>query len=287
MLSTLMRRLRAPSAPPAAAAPIAPIAPIAPVSAAATQSLPASTARSNVAFTVQPDGDSPPVQVIFPCSTRSHRVEPEAVVYCLHYREFERAIQYLVLHGSLRKQFDTQRIPLATVGTAGLRDDEILANAIEHARDTLWAIRNPVEVPEVSDPFEVSTAAPASPQVAAVRTSIGHEMSDPDVAHSPADAVKPGEAPVLTVEGEFMSAGMLPYKNPATGKLGKPSFAVWVNHGTTQMPYYGSHLQTAIRQAGVLPGDRVRLVKYPKHKVHVGERVVQMNIWTCTIIDRP
>lgn len=279
MISELIRRLRAPSASPAATPPIAPIA-----AASVPESLPLSPTRPHVAFTAQLDGDSPPVQVIFPYSTRQHRVEPEAVVYCLHYREFDRAIQYLVLHGQLRKQMNAQRIPLATVNTTGLRDDEILANAVEHAKDVLWAIRNPVEVPEVIDPSELSPAA-ASPQ-AAVRTFVGHETSDPDVANSPADAVKPGEAPVLTVEGEFMSAGMLPYKNPANGKIGKPSFAVWLNTGTTQMPYYGSDLQRAIRQAGVLPGDRVRLVKYPKHKVHVGGRVVPMNIWDCSILDR-
>jgi hypothetical protein len=226
------------------------------------------------------------VQVIFPCSTRQHRVEPEAVVYCLHYREFERAIQYLVLHGALRKQFNAQRIPLATVSTAGLRDDEILVNAIEHAKDCLWAIRNPVEVPEVFDPSDVQANAPASPQVAPARALVGTSTSDPTVATSPATAVKPGEAPVLVLEGEFMSAGMLPYKNPANGKIGKPSFAVWLNTGTTQAPYYGSDLQRAVRHAGVLPGDRVRLVKYPKHKVNLGHRVVEMNIWECSIIDR-
>lgn len=275
MFSTLIRRIRG-DATPAANVPIA---------ATQSQALPLVSERPNVAFTVQPNGDHPPVQVLFPCSTRQHRVEPEAVVYCLHYREFERAIQYLVLHGALRKQFATQRIPLATVSTTGLRDDEILANAIEHAKDCLWAIRNPVEVPEVIDPNDPVSPA-ASHEAAPVRTSVGHHVSDPDVASSPADAVKPGEAPVLTVEGEFMSAGMLPYKNPANGKIGKPSFAVWLNTGTTQMPYYGSDLQRAIRHAGVLPGDRVRLVKYPKHKVHVGGRVVPMNIWECTIVDR-
>jgi hypothetical protein len=279
MLSQLLRRFRAPAPVPAVTPPIAPIA-----SASVPDALPPSTTRPTVAFTAQLDGDSPPVQVIFPYSTRQHRVEPEAVVYCLHYREFDRAIQYLVLHGQLRKQFNAQRIPLATVNTSGLRDDDILANAIEHARDTLWAIRNPVEVPEVLDPADPVPAAPSLE--AAVRTMVGNQTSDPAVATSPGAAVKPGEAPVFTVDGEFMSAGVIPYKNPATGKLGKPSFAVWLNTGSTQLPYYGSDLQRAIRQAGVLPGDRVRLVKYPKHKVHVGDRVVPMNIWDCTILDR-
>lgn len=277
MFSNLLTRLRgAPITPPVNTSIVPPVEP---------QVLPDSPQRSNVAFTVT-QGDHPPVQVIFPCSTRQHRVEPEAVVYCLHYREFDRAIQYMVLHGSLRKQFNTQRIPLATVSTTDLRDDEILANAIEHAKDCLWAIRNPVEVPEVFDPADAPVAEPAPAQSSSARAPIGVATSDPTISKSPATAVKPGEAPVLVLEGEFMSAGMLPYKNPANGRIGKRSFAVWLNTGTTQAPYYGSDLQRAVRHAGVLPGDRVRLVKYPKRKVDVGHRVIEMNIWECSILDR-
>lgn len=240
---------------------------------------------SKVAFTAL--HGSVPVQVLFPTITRQHRIEPDVVVFSLIYRDFQKAMQYLVFHGKVRKELGCSRINLMTAETDGLRDDEVLANAIEHGKDVLWAMRHPVTCPEVVEPL-ASSSTDASAVAPPAKAVLGDHQANPAVAGSPMEALQQcaGAEPVLTLEGEFLSSGMLPYKHPVSKQVGKPSFAVVLNIGGVQTNYHGSDLQRALRQAGVLPGDRVQLHKYPKQKVRLGDRTVEMNLWDCTVVDR-
>lgn len=283
MLSNLLSRFsRQPTATPLSLVPLQDKSTSAPAVVDAAKSGP------KVAFTIDSGDGTPPVQVLFPSMSRQHRVEPEAVVHTLIYRDFERAVLYLVLHGSLRKEFGgLQRVPMPSVQTQGLRDDEVLEQAKELAKDVLAALRNPVTCPERVDPRTDDAPFAACVTVEPVKATLGHHTMDPSVAASPEEALRQSESPVLTLEGEFISAGLTPYKNPVTKKIGKPSFAVVLKMGDNAATYHGSDLERALRVAGVLPGDRVRLVKYPKHSVRLGARTVQMNIWDCAVVKNP
>jgi hypothetical protein len=200
-----------------------------------------------------------PVEVLFPDTTRQRRLNAEAVVYVLIYRQFKRAIAYMQLHGALRKSLGA-KVPFNTMDTSGRRDDDLVSFAVEQAEAVLAAAKEPaIEMPEVQQPMG------------------GAESH----AHAPVPAAPPvaDGAAILTVEGMYVTAGHMPYRTK--DGLGKPSFCVVLRKDTgNETKYWGSDLERASREAGIIPGDTVRLAKYPQVKVRVGNRTVSKNIWT-------
>jgi len=240
-----------------------------PATAPADSQIPAS---SKVAFEARPRGaslDSPLVQMVFPTRIRQHRIEPEAIVYVNFFEDFGKAVRFIQLHGKMKAEFGDQ-IPMFTVDYSGRRFDDVLREAADEAVGFLHAVRNPVEVP-VIDEEPTSSVAPSVP-------SIPPHRVDP---HPVATPVPTGSSPLLVEEGEYQACGSIPWEGPQ-GQKGKASFCVVLRqHGDRERKFWGSDLERAIREAGVLQGDAVRLIKYPKTKVTVGNRIVQKNIWIC------
>ncbi len=227
----------------------------------------------NVAFQARPLGapaDAPIIQVVSPSRIRQQRIEPEAIVYVEFFEDFGMALRFIQLHGRMKAEFG-DKIPMFSVSYAGRRYDDVLEEAASQAVEFLYAVRNPVEVPvidESSDAINVGVASPAVVQ----------QLLDPESAA----ALAPTKAaPLLVQEGEFVACGHLPWIDPETGRKGKPSFCVVLHQQGHERKYWGSDLERAIRDVGVLQGDAVRLLKYPKTKVVVGNRVVPKNIWIC------
>lgn len=204
------------------------------------------------------------VQLLYPTRTRRMRIEPSVEVYVLLYKDLGQAIRYVELHGDVRKEFGS-KIPMWTVRINGQRDDDVMRDAMDDAKAILHALRNPVIAPDLkSSPPPVVLA------------------KDGPVKLDPTE-----QAPLLAREGRFTFAGELPWRSPE-GKLGKPSFAVIMaslKDGHEER-VWGSDLARVIREQKVTPGDVVRLTKYPKTAVVVGNRVVQKNIWTCEVLEQ-
>ena len=227
---------------------------------------------SKVAFEARPRGassDSPLVQMVFPTRIRQHRIESEAIVYVNFFEDFGKAVRFIQLHGKMKAEFGDQ-IPMFTVDYAGKRFDDVLREASEEAVGFLHAVRNPVECPVIEED-SVTVAPAAAPSLPPHR-----------VDHQPAAAfAHTDSSPLLVEEGEYQACGSIPWEGPK-GQKGKASFCVVLRQqGARERKFWGSDLERAIRDAGVLQGDAVRLIKYPKTKVAVGNRIVQKNIWIC------
>lgn len=225
-----------------------------------------------VAFEV-PSDEQTTVQVIYPCRTRHMRIEPEAQVYVLIYRDFGRAIRYVELHGSLRKDFGG-KIPMWTEDCSNRRDDDLMAEAVVDAKAIMMALRNPVECPVV----EAITDEPHPP---ASHVSARVEAG---LISSPA----PNQKPTYVREGRFFFAGVIPWRSDDGKTIGKDSFAVILRRqtGDKEERVYGSDLARVISEHNVQPGDFVRLAKYHKVAVPLENRVVYKNLWTCQVIER-
>lgn len=231
-----------------------------------------------IAFEAAPAGmpDAPKLKMLYPTRTRQKRVEPEAIVFVVFYEDFNKAVRFIQLHGKMKAEYGHQ-IPMFTVDYVPSTRcyDEVLRIAAEDAHAFLYAIRNPVECPVVDDsPFELpASTAPAPSSVPAAPASPKGALAEPQ--------------PMLTEEGEFQACGQLPWQDPKDSKKrGKPSFCVVLRQADSEKKLWGSDLERAIREAGVIQGDKVRLTKYPKVRVNVptaqgGNRVVSKNIWTC------
>lgn len=221
-----------------------------------------------IAFEVD-SGDGRVFQALYPTRTRPARVEPEAMVYVQVFRDFDKAMRYVELHGRLRAQFGS-RYNLWTVPINGRRDDDMISEAVESARDLLHALRNPVEVPVIDD-FD----PPAAPMP---------QVLPPEPANHPAPSTSQSRVPIaeLVREGRFLFAGPMNWRGPQ-GQVGRPSFAAVLQRlpDGKEEKLFGSDLSRAISESGVKPGDVIRLVKYPRTPVDVGGRIVQKNIWVC------
>ena len=248
-----------------------------------------------VAFTAQV-GDAPPMQVLFPCVTRTHRLEPEAVLYVLIYRRsFERAVRYILLHGKVRLELHARDLPMLPLTSEGLTDDEVLAISVDDARAVLHAVRNPVECPTIEVDFDgnplaasPNPAAPAAaPAASPVASSAAPAAQPAPAVHGPAHHSSPAHGDVVwAVEGVYDSHGTCPYEHPVTGKKGKPAFSITVvTADGTVKTVWGSYLQTALRGSGALYGDKIKLVKYPKCAIKLPHRTVHMNYWEVLRLD--
>jgi len=227
---------------------------------------PPPAADPKVAFEVLSSSADGTVQVRFPCRTRSFRIEPEAVAFALIYREFNKAMRYVEFHGDLRKEFGGN-IRLWTVEIGDRRDDELMKECIEDARSLLKAMRDPVELRSLDD--EPLTE---DPHPAASHTWARKVDKDPN-------------RPTLVREGRFITSGMLNWEGK-DGQRGKPAFAVVMTRSDgTEEKLFGSDLARVVREESLQPGDMVRLSKFPKQSVKVGNRTVQKNIWTCERIE--
>lgn len=229
-----------------------------------------------VAFSVT-DPDGRVLQALYPTRTRHARIEMEAVVFVQVFRDFDRAMRYVELHGATRAEFGS-KFNLWPVSIGGRRDDDLIVEAIANARDLMHALRNPVEVPVIPDEFDqtvddVTSAAEPAP----VRT--------PDAAVALPAVVRQPIAEMVR-EGRFVFAGPMNWRGK-DGKVGRPSFAAVIQHQPDgkEEKLYGSDLSRAITESGAKPGDIVRLTKFPRMPVQVGNRMVQKNIWTCDIVE--
>lgn len=223
---------------------------------------PPPAADPKVAFEVLSSTSDGTVQVRFPCRTRSYRIEPEAVAFALIYRDFDKVMRYVEFHGDLRKEFGGN-IRLWTVPVNGRRDDDLMKECADDARALLKAMRDPVELRSLDD--EPLTEDP-----------------QPAASHSWARKVEedPGR-PTLVREGRFIAGGMMNWEGKQ-GQRGKPSYAVVISRSDgSEEKLFGSDLNRVVREEGLQAGDLVRLSKYPKQSVKVGNRTVQKNIWTC------
>lgn len=218
-----------------------------------------------VAFEV-PASDDSTIQVVYPCRTRYSRIETECQVYVLFYRDFGKAIRYLEFHGALRREFGS-KIPMTTVDI-DRREDEIMIDAIAFGKEVLWALRNPVIAPVLDEPLPLAEAHPPASH---------HDLL---VKTGAKPVIPTSDQPLLIGEGTFQASGPMPWKGK-DGQIGKPSFAVVIAnfHGDHHV-YHGSDLQRALRDADVKPGDKIKIAKYPKIYIQVGNRTVQKNVWT-------
>lgn len=227
---------------------------------------------TKLAFEVPAD-NSTTIQVVFPCRTRQFRIEPEAQVYVLFYRDFGRAIRYVELHGKLRKEFGP-KVPMWTLDIEGQRDDALVELSVQDARDVLQALRNPVEVPVIPEGYQGDSQPRAS-------------NAPVDISGDALSTLTSSATPLLIREGWYMNAGSMPWRGP-DNQLGKASFAVLIRRcsDNEQDRLWGSDLSRVIREADVKLGDRIKLTKYPRTKVMVGNRVVHKNIWTCEVLEK-
>ncbi len=237
-----------------------------------------------VAFEVEGD-DHTTIQVVYPCRTRHLRVEPEAQVYVLIYRDFGRALRYVDLHGSLRKDFGS-RVDMWTVDTTNRRDDDLMTDAVADAKEILFALRHPVVAQPMPDPdsfIRTQPVAPVAPQVTDRPAAVTPVTSAPAPVHAPAS-----HDALLVREGMYVGCGMFPWKGP-DGQTGKPSFAVVIRRisDNAESKLFGSDLDRVVRDANVKPGDLIRLTKFPKTAVQVGARTIHKNIWQLDHIEEP
>lgn len=222
----------------------------------------ASVDDPKVAFELVGVSGDATVQVRFPCRTRTYRIEPEAVAFSLIYREFDTVMRYVEFHGGLRKEHGGS-LRLWSVPIGGRRDDELMRECVEDARTLLKALRDPIEARSLDDePLSEEPHPPASHSWS--------RKSDPDPSR-----------PTLVRQGRYMSSGMMNWVGK-DGQRGKPSFGVVITASDgTEEKLFGSDLSRVIRDEGIQPGDLVKLSKFPKQAVKVGNRTVQKNIWTC------
>lgn len=184
---------------------------------------------------------------------------------------------------------------MTTVDYTDLRHDTVLQMAAEEAHGLLRAIAIPGGLPVLRDRIQagaVSLDEPLPPVDAVGESSAAALQSVPKADHvapqaatahvaSPDDAAAAAATPIPMLEevGVFEMCGVLPWIGPK-GQKGKPSFCVVIRKSTgLERKLWGSDLERALREAGVIQGDTIKLTKYPRVKYQVGNRVVQRNLW--------
>ena len=247
---------------------------------------PSFAVRNKPAFEARPVGalDSVnPVTVVFPSRTRHHRLEAEAVLFVIFYEDFAKCVRFIQLHGKMKADFGDQ-IPMPTVDVHNRKLDDIVSISAIDAVAFLAAVRNPIIMEAIPDDQQPRySVAPVRPSVRIDQYQAGPAV--PTAAADPRRLIPHGA--LAQYEGEYLAQGMLPFIGPK-GEKGKPSFCVLLRdqHGK-ELRCYGSDLDRAMRDSNALPGDVVRLVKFPRMAVVVGNRTVNKNIWTADVIAKP
>lgn len=238
---------------------------------------------NKVAFEAAPIGNqlaSPAIPILFPTRTRHVRLDSDIVVFVLYYADFGMCARYIQLHGRTKAEYG-DKIPMDSVEVGNKRLDDIVAEAARDAVGFIYAVRNPVigqPMPDELPPRDAVAEPPRAPKhfvaQALLTTPVSPGLSLPHGA-------------IGQFEGEFLNAGQIPYTGPQ-GQLGKPSYCVLLRSASgKELKCFGSDLQGGIRESGALPGDVLRLTKFPKVAVVVGNRTVNKNLWTVDIIAKP